>query len=194
MEEEAMGRRYVVLGLSVAFALALAVPALGGPSNPIATSAASAKKLANKALKTANAANSAAQSAQSTANQALTAANSAQTSADSAKTAADAATAAANAAANQTIGASRIGREFTFGDSGAVSSTAQQSGAAVCTGDKVAVGGGGNVVRGTAVATDPIALTATVPFIYDSWIAAASEMSAVAGTWQVSVDEICINP
>jgi hypothetical protein len=51
--------------------LALAVPALGGPSNPIASVSASVKQTATKALKKAKA-------AQKTANSALSAANSAQ--------------------------------------------------------------------------------------------------------------------
>jgi hypothetical protein len=83
-EGEVMRRRYTVLGLTGVLAVALAVPAFGGPSNPIASSAASAKQLASKALKKANAANSAAQAAQTTANQALAAANAAQTKANAA--------------------------------------------------------------------------------------------------------------
>jgi len=73
-----MSKRYVVLGLSVVFALALAVPALGGPSNLIAKTSASVKKTANKALKTANTANK-------TANSALSAAGAAQSDANTAK-------------------------------------------------------------------------------------------------------------
>ena len=48
-----MKRRYVLLGLASILAIALAVPAMGGPSNPLATTAASAKKTAKKALKKA---------------------------------------------------------------------------------------------------------------------------------------------
>ena len=73
-----MSKRYAVLGLSVFFALALAVPALGGPTNPVASISASVKSTANKALKKAKA-------AQNTANSALTAANSAQGNANSAQ-------------------------------------------------------------------------------------------------------------
>jgi predicted porin len=178
-----MRRRYVIMGLTVAIALALAVPALGGPSNPVASSAAGAKKLANKALKTANAANSAAQQAQSTANQALSTANQANSTAN-----------AANTAANATIGASRIGRQFATGDSGTPTSDESQTGSTACPGNKVAVGGGGAILNDTAVASDPIALTGDIPFIYDSWISTGEEMSAVAGTWHVLVEEICINP
>ncbi|HET7509963.1 MAG TPA: hypothetical protein VFJ65_06915, partial [Solirubrobacterales bacterium] len=73
-----MSKRYAVLGLSIFLALALAVPALGGPANPVANISASAKSIANKALKkakaaqqTANAANSAAAAANSAASSAL---------------------------------------------------------------------------------------------------------------------------
>lgn len=121
-----MKKRYMVFGLSVVLALALAVPALGGPTNPIASVSASVKSVANKALKkakkaqstannalsTANSAQSAAGGAQSSADKALaeakkaltagnsaqTSANNAQTSANTAKSVADAAKAAAEAA------------------------------------------------------------------------------------------------
>jgi len=107
-----MSKRYAVLGLSVVLALALAVPALGGPTNPIASISASAKSTANKALKkakaaqnTANTANSTANTANSTANTALTEAKkaltnaaTAQGSANSAKATADTAQGSANSA------------------------------------------------------------------------------------------------
>lgn len=107
-----MKKRYMVFGLSAVLAVALAVPALGGPTNPIASISASAKKIANKALKTAkaaqktantalstaNSATSEAKSAESDAKKAQTAANTAQTTANLAKTTADAAKAAAAAA------------------------------------------------------------------------------------------------
>jgi membrane protein involved in colicin uptake len=114
-----MRKRYLILGLSFVLALALAVPAFGGPTNPISKSLASVKKTANKALKTAKAAQgtansalSAAQSAQNTADKANTEAgkanteikkvqtsvNTAQATADAAKTAAAGAQASANSA------------------------------------------------------------------------------------------------
>src|SRR3954447_16599806 len=100
-----MNRRYFVLGLSAVLALSLAVPALGGPSSPIASISGSAKKVAKKALTKANAAQSTADQALSAANSANTLANTAnnaakgaQTSADNAKTAATAAQASADAA------------------------------------------------------------------------------------------------
>ncbi len=73
-----MKKRYTVLGLSLFLALALAVPALGGPSNPVASISASVKSTANKALKKAK-------SAQKTANNALNAANGAQSTANGAQ-------------------------------------------------------------------------------------------------------------
>jgi membrane protein involved in colicin uptake len=107
-----MSRRYAVLGLSVVFALALAVPALGGPSNPIASVSASVKQTANKALKkaksaqntansalnAANAAQGSANSAQSDATKALTEAKKAQTTANTAQSSANTAQSSANAA------------------------------------------------------------------------------------------------
>lgn len=93
-----MSKRYTVLGLSVFLALALAVPALGGPSNPVASISASVKQTANKALKkakaaqkTANSASSAANSALGEAKKALEAAGSAKSTADTAKSTADSA-------------------------------------------------------------------------------------------------------
>jgi hypothetical protein len=76
-----MKSRYVVLFLSVVLALALAVPALGGPTNPVASVSATIKQTANKALKKAK-------TAQATANSAAAAAAAAQSSADAANKAA----------------------------------------------------------------------------------------------------------
>lgn len=89
-----MKKRYTVLGLSVFLAIALAVPALGGPTNPVANISASAKGIANKALKKAKA-------AEKTANSALTTANSAQTTANSADTDAKSAGSSATTALNE---------------------------------------------------------------------------------------------
>jgi hypothetical protein len=55
------GKRYLVLGLGAVLALAVAVPAFGGSSDPSATTSASAKKTAKKALKKAKQANKLAQ-------------------------------------------------------------------------------------------------------------------------------------
>jgi hypothetical protein len=93
-----MKKRYTVLCLSVVFALALAVPALGGPSNPIASASAGVKSIAQKALKKAKAAQTAANNAQNTANAASGAAADAQKDATAAQKAASAAQGTANTA------------------------------------------------------------------------------------------------
>jgi membrane protein involved in colicin uptake len=93
-----MKKRYTVLCLSVVFALALAVPALGGPSNPIASASAGVKSIAQKALKKAKAAQTAANNAQNTANAASGAAANAQKDASAAQKAAAAAQGTANTA------------------------------------------------------------------------------------------------
>lgn len=79
-----MSKRYVVLGMSLVLALALAVPALGGPSNPLASASKSVKKTAETALKTAKQAKKLANTANTKAGEAQTAAKNAQTSADGA--------------------------------------------------------------------------------------------------------------
>jgi len=91
-----MKKRYTVLGLTVVFALALAVPALGGPTNPLASASKSVQSIANQALKKAKAAQKTANTALNTANAAQGTANSANNAAGQAK---DAATAASKAAA-----------------------------------------------------------------------------------------------
>ena len=93
-----MKKRYTVLCLSVVFALALAVPALGGPSNPIANASAGVKSIAQKALKKAKAAQTAAKNAQNTANAASGAAANAQKEAAAAAKAAAGAQGTANTA------------------------------------------------------------------------------------------------
>src|SRR3954463_13318464 len=79
-----MSKRYAVLGLSVFLALALAVPALGGPTNPVATTSASVKSIANKALKKAKAAEKTAKAASAAASSASSAASAAGATASSA--------------------------------------------------------------------------------------------------------------
>lgn len=90
-----MRKRYAVLGLSVVFALALAVPAFGGPTNPLASISATVKQTANKALKKAKAAQKTANEAKSLAGTANTGAGAALTEAQ--KGVADAATAQTSA-------------------------------------------------------------------------------------------------
>jgi hypothetical protein len=81
-----MKKRYAVLGLSVVLALALAVPAFGGPTNPLAKATSSIKKTANKALKTAKAAQTTATAAQAAATAASTEAQAANKEAGKALT------------------------------------------------------------------------------------------------------------
>jgi len=90
-----MNRRQLLLGTTIVLTVALTVPALGGPSNPVAETAASLKKKVNRALATANSAQSSAAGAQSTAAGAQSAADTAQSAANTAQAAANAATAAA---------------------------------------------------------------------------------------------------
>ncbi len=120
-----MKKRYAVLGLSVVLALALAVPAFGGPTNPLATASSSIKGTANKALKTAkaaqktansalaaaNSASSAAGNASNEAGKALTEAKAGVTAAGKAQTAATAAQASANAAQGTANSAKGIAEE-----------------------------------------------------------------------------------
>jgi hypothetical protein len=70
-----MRKRYLVLGFSLLLALVVAVPALGEPSDPTATTSASAKKLAKKALKKAKKADKRSKNALNVANNALDVAN-----------------------------------------------------------------------------------------------------------------------
>lgn len=93
-----MKKRYTVLGLSVVLALALAVPAMGGPTNPLASASKSVQSIANQALKKAKAAQKTATAAQTTANSASSAASGASSAAEKAQTTANAAQKTANTA------------------------------------------------------------------------------------------------
>ena len=206
-----MKKRYAVLGLSVFLALALAVPALGGPSNPVASISASAKSIANKALKkaksaqqtantalsTANAANSLAGTAQSEAKKAQTSANSAQTSANNAKAAADAAQSTANTA--KTIAEEAKARAFegirfssevigTANPASGTNTTTPKTASAECPSDQEVLGGG-FFVNGES---ENVAVSASNPqlFYSNGWFA---EGDAISGspTWSIQVDVMC---
>jgi membrane protein involved in colicin uptake len=211
-----MKSRYAVLFLSLVLALALAVPALGGPTNPIASISASVKSIANKALKkaktaqkTANTANTTANSAlteakkaltaaggaQTTANTAQTEAKKAQTTANTAKTAADAAQTTANTAksaadAAQATANSKFGN--TFSEFGTVEGPNTTSGSSlvICpTGSQVT--GGGYETSGTGA-------NEVVP-IFDSsygdaWLAALQRIPGQADTWSVRAVVVCAEP
>jgi hypothetical protein len=190
-----MRKRYLVLGLSVFLALTLTVPALGGPSNPVAGASATALSIAKKALRkakraqstantalsnaataqsTANTAQSDASAAQTTANQAKTAAAAAQTSANNAQTAADAANANANTRF-QSVG------EFAGGATANDNSTPKSAFADCPAG--AGVTGGGYSVGGTS----PNSVTVTaqhVQFYGGGWFASGRAISGTP-TWSI---------
>lgn len=198
-----MSKRYLVLGLSVVLALSLAVPALGGPSNPIADISASAKKTATKALKKAKA-------AQKTANSALTeakkgvsdaataqgSANSAKATADSAKAAADSAKALAEeanaaAAAAEANANSRIaGSYINFGEASPNDTGSPKFAGAECDSGSDPILGGGFSVGGT----DPNEVTVTQnipdPLYGDSWFVQAQAISGTP-TWSLQAVIMC---
>lgn len=199
-----MKKRYIVLGLSLVLALALAVPALGGPSNPIASVSASVKSIANKALKKAkeaqntansaqaaaaaaandaNAAGKTANTAQSTATNALKTAQTAQTTANTAKTTADQAKTAA-AAAQATANGKMSGEQFVSGE------TVNGAGASVgCPAGKTPTGGG-FVISGA----EPNAATVTSSSQYlNGWLVGTAQIKGVAGSpsWTTAATVMC---
>jgi membrane protein involved in colicin uptake len=199
-----MKKRYTVLALSAILALALAVPALGGPSNPIASVSANVKSIANKALKKAKAAQTAANAAQATASQAGSDANSAQktantaqstattalktaqtaqTTANTAKTTADQAKSAA-AAAQATADSKMSGEQFVSGE------TVNGSGASVgCPAGKVPTGGG-FVISGA----EPNAATVTSSSQYlNGWLVGTAQIKGIGGSpsWTTAATIMC---
>jgi hypothetical protein len=188
-------RRYLVLGLSAVLAIALAVPALGGPSNPVAEISASAKKTAKKALKKAKQAQQTADQAQGDANSAQNSANDAQGSASNAQTTADQAAAAAAAAqtsadAAQATADSKFGDVIErFGSPSPTNSTDSKQASVACTGTEDATGGGYSTAG--AGSND---VTAQVNFGYgsDGWIVQMEEIGAGTGdTWSVTAAVQC---
>jgi len=202
-----MSKRYAILGLSVVFALALAVPALGGPSNLIATTSANVKKTANKALKnanaakkTANAALGAAGAAQSDADKAnseavkalaeakkgVTAAAAAQSTANTAKTTADAAKTAA-AAAEANANTRLKGAVQVVGESTGLSGTAAKFASVSCTGRPVL--GGGYSVGGDA---NKVTVGLSEEQLYGGgWFVAGDTISGQAANWSLTAVAIC---
>lgn len=200
-----MKKRYTVLGLSVFLALALAVPALGGPSNPIASVSASVKSTANKALKKAKAAQTAANNAQNSANSAandaaaaqkdataaqktgtaaqttatgaLNAANAAKTSASTAQTAAATAQTAANGAKSTADAALAAADSKMSGEVQVEGEPGTTIAAAACPAGKV-VTGGGFIVTGS----DNDAATVTESTQYGTgWLVIADQIEGTAG-------------
>jgi hypothetical protein len=197
-----MKSRYAVFFLSLVLAIALAVPALGGPTNPVATLSASAKSIALKALKkakaaqnTANSALSAASTAQNTANSAeknaksassaaataLTTAKTAQTAAEAAKSAAAAAQATAN---------SKFGSTFTEFGAGSGSKTTVGADLVECPGGSQ-VTGGGYTTSGTGANEVVPIFTAAYG---NAWLADLERIPGQADTWEVIASVTCATP
>ncbi len=198
-----MRRRYVLFGLTMLLAASLAVPAFGGPDNPVADTFASAKSTAKKALKkareankkakqaqksadnaqiTADGAQSSADNAQATANAAQTAAGQAQTSADNAQASADAAQSTAN---------SKFGSvDAVFGDSSPSDSTSSKLVFATCpTGSQIT--GGGFAINGAEGAVTPVLSSQYL----NAWTARAVEIGAgTASNWSIQANVACISP
>jgi hypothetical protein len=196
-----MSRRYAVLGLSVVLALALAVPALGGPSNPVASISASAKSTANKALKKAKAAQSTATAAQNSANsaqndatkalneakKAQTTGTNAQNTANTAKTTADAAKAAAAAA--EANANTRIKESTQVSESVAESATTPKFTSVSCPSGEPVLGGGFSV----GGESNKVTVTQSEEQLYGGgWFTDASTINGQgAPSWSLLVFAVC---
>jgi membrane protein involved in colicin uptake len=195
-----MRRRYLVLGLSAVLAISLAVPALGGPGNPVASTAVTAAK----ALKKAKAANRAAIAAQGTANTALSTANQASaaaaaadqkaTTADQKATNAQASADAAQASANA-ANANANNRFFDVvqvdgppSSDPATSDHAQNSTATCPTGQGAQVTGGGWAISGND--NDEIVIVGAGSYAQDYGVS-AEETDDIASTWYVRARAYC---
>ncbi len=183
-----MNKRYFVLAASIVLALSLAVPALGGPGNPIANTSASAKKLAKKALNAANAAQQSADKAQNTADDALNKANAAQTTANTANTKADAAKAAADAAqasADQAFKSTHLAN----GNANGPSTASPKLSGAACPGNEESTGGGWNA---SGAASNDTSATINSEYL-DGWLVQLAENDGVpAGdAWTLTANATC---
>ena len=213
-----MSKRYLVLGLSVVLALALAVPALGGPTNPFSNLAAKSKGVAAKALKTAkaaqktaNAASSAANSAQSSADSASGAAKTAQTTANEAKKKAETAqtaavtaqgtanTALSTANAAKTTAAQALasansslkGTTFENGTATESSNSTFKIAAVECTGSQPVTGGGysiGGEAKKVTVINEGSA------FYGPGWLVSAEAIQGQTPTWSLTAVAVCAHP
>ena len=183
-----MKKRYAVLGLASILAIAFAVPALGGPSNPIAHSAVSvgkAFKKAKKGIRLARNAQNSADNAQNSANGAQSSANGAQTTADAANTAAAAAQSsadAANANANTRL-KTAVFRVQTVASSNVADKTALAS----CNSGEVTLGGGFDV-EGTG--SNQVTVEQSTPGLYGGWFAEAEAITG-APTWSFASFASC---
>ena len=204
-----MRKRYAVLGLSVVLALALAVPAFGGPTNPIASISSSAKGIANKALKKAKAAQKTANTALSTANTALSTANTAsstantanstagtarteakaaQTTANTANTTATAAKTAAEAA-NTNANTRVLSSEEVIGTTSASNAELTKSSDANCPGEDPVLGGG---FFTSGAETNKLTITDSNNQLYGhGWFATGEAISGMTPTWSITAIAMC---
>jgi hypothetical protein len=211
-----MKRRYVVLSLAAVLALALAVPAFGGPTN-IVSALTKVKKTANKALKQAQAANTAAaaaqatatgaqtdataagkaaKTAQTTANDGLTQAKAAQTTANTALGTAnaaktEAATAKAAADAAQATANAKFGStQFVEGETSADATSAAALSFAFCPAGSQVTGGG--YVTGGAGNHEVVPI---IDSAYgNAWLADLQRIPGGASSWHVTANAICVKP
>lgn len=197
-----MKGRYAVFFLSLVLAIALAVPALGGPTNPVATLSASAKSIALKALKKAKAAQNTANSALSTANSALSTANSADKTAKSASSAAASASTTATAAltaaknaqaaadAAQATANSKFGTTFTEFGGGSGTKTTSGADLVSCPAGSSVTGGGYTTSGAGANEVVPIFTAA----YGNAWLADLERIPGQADSWAVTASVTCAKP
>jgi uncharacterized phage infection (PIP) family protein YhgE len=209
-----MKKRYTVLGLSLVLALALAVPAMGGPTNPLAGASKGVQSIANQALKKAKAAQKTANAAQATANSASNsaggantaadkastaastaqkAANGAQTSANAAKSTADNALSTANAAKTAAANAQSSADSAKSLAEGNMSGEVHVEAAAGTTSVGCPTGkiptGGGFVVSGTD--SDAATVTESTQYL-SAWIVNARQIEKTTGTsWEITATVNC---
>lgn len=182
-----MRKRYVVLGLSAFLALALAVPALGGPSNPVADVSVSAKKLGKRALKKARGANKRAKQAQVTADDAQQGADDALARANNALDSAEAAGVAAINA--QETADSKLGNvQQIAGEPTATNGITPKTSTAICPGGTIPTGGSHSVGGGDS---NDVSVTSNGDPLYGSgWFATGQEVNA-ATSWSISATAYC---
>jgi hypothetical protein len=194
-------KRYMTLGFAVVLALSLAVPALGGPSNPVASSAVSltgvlkkakkAKQAAAAAQATADNALSKANAAQSSANGAQSSANSAQSTANSAQTAAGAAQTTANSALAEAADVSANDLNVSIeSETTANNSTSPKTISASCPAGKEVIAGWGDL--NTIFFNAPPEVRFMGTFWYGNSFAYADEIAATAASWNLTAQATCI--
>jgi hypothetical protein len=196
-----MKKRYVVLGLSVVLALALAVPAFGGPTNPLASGSATVKGIANKALKTAKKAQQTANTALSSANSAGNTASSAQTEAKKASNAASAAQSTANTAlstanAAKTAAAAAEANANTrlksagevIGTTNGSNTETSKSSTAECAAEQVVLGGGFFI---TGDSNEVVVSTSDNELYGHGWFATGNAIAGKTPTWAITAVAMC---